>query len=157
MNRLSTFAFALIVPMAGCFAQTRADTVGDETLIRAIPQKISSGWSRGDGSAVAAVYADAGTLVAGDGTVTRGRAQIASYHDRLFATSLKDTHLTIEIKEVRFLGPDIAVMRTEGGILWPGQSVLAPGNRGIQSFVAVRSDGTWRLQLFQNTRVLADR
>lgn len=131
-----------------------ANAAGDEAFIRAIPQQIVDGWSRCDGRAIAAVYAEAATLVAGDGTLTRGRAQIADYHDRQFAAFLKDTRLSIKVTELRFLAPNIAFMQTQGGILWPGETELAPHNRGIQSFIAVKDAGVWRLELFQNTRVL---
>lgn len=126
----------------------------DEQAIRSIPQQIVEGWNRGDGPAVGAVYAADGTLVAGDGTVTRGRDEIGAYHARLFANYLEGTKLIVEVTSVRFLGPDIALMHTAGGILWPGEQKLRPGNDGIQSFVSVKQDGQWRVLLFQNTRVL---
>jgi uncharacterized protein (TIGR02246 family) len=129
-------------------------TTPDEALVRDIPHQIARGWSKGDGDAIAAVYAADGVLVAGHGVVLHGPTHIASYHDEQLAGSLKDSQLTIEITSVRFLEPDIVLMQTEGGILWPGQTQLAPGNRGIQSFVVVKKDGAWRVSLFQNTRIL---
>jgi uncharacterized protein (TIGR02246 family) len=144
------FVFATVSPG---FAQGLA--AHDEAQLRAIPQQIVDAWSGGDGTAIAAVYAEAGTLVAGDGTMKRGRAQIASYHDRQFAEFLKGTRLSIKVTEVRLLRPNVAYLQTQGGILWPGQTELAPGNYGIQSFIALNENGVWRLELFQNTRVLA--
>lgn len=126
----------------------------DEAALHALVQQIVDGWSNANGAVIAGVYAADGTLVAGDGTVTRGPGEIARYHDRQFQHFLKDTRLTVAVRSVQFLSEDVALMQTEGGILWPGQQQLAPGNRGIQSFVAVREDGTWRVRLFQNTRVL---
>lgn len=112
------------------------------------------GWNRGDGDAVASVYADDGVLVAGHGVVKRGRAQIASYHEDLFATAIKGTRLTAKVTNIRFLDATTVILQTEGGILWPGETTLASGNRGIQSFVAVKKDNQWRVVLFQNTRIL---
>jgi uncharacterized protein (TIGR02246 family) len=130
----------------------------DEALeVRAIPQQIVDGWNRGDGDDVASAYADDGVLVAGHGVVKRGRAQIASYHRDLFATSLKGTKLLVQVTNVRFLDARTVILQTEGGILWPGETTLAPRNRGIQSFVAVKKDTGWRVVLFQNTRVLTAR
>jgi uncharacterized protein (TIGR02246 family) len=125
----------------------------DEDAIRALPKRIESGWSQGSGRMIGDVYATDGKLVAGDGTVTVGREQISAYHDQLFANYLKGTKLLVEVTDVRFLTPDIALMHTAGGILWPGEQQLKPGNDGIQSFVTVRQDGAWRVLLFQNTRV----
>jgi uncharacterized protein (TIGR02246 family) len=126
----------------------------DEASVRAIPQKITEAWNNGKEDGIAGVYAHDGTLVAGHGVVLQGRAQIARYHDEIFATAFKATRLTVKITSVRFLDQDVAIMQTEGGILWPGETELAPGNRGIQSFIVVKQDGAWQIVLFQNTRVL---
>jgi uncharacterized protein (TIGR02246 family) len=126
----------------------------DEALVRDIPYQIAQGWSNGDGRAISAVYAADGVLVAGHGVVLRGPTDIASYHDEQLASALKGSTLTIEITHVRFIEPDVVLMQTEGGILWPGQTQLASGNRGIQSFVVVKNNGAWRVKLFQNTRIL---
>lgn len=146
------FAF-LIIGLAIVAPRALGNPSPDEISIRAIVDQIVSGWNQGDGNGVAGVYAHNGTLVAGDGTVTHGRNRIASYHDRLFADFLKNTRLNVQVTNVKFLTRDIALMRTEGGILWPGETRFAPGNRGIQSFVVVRDNGTWRVLHFQNTRV----
>ena len=125
----------------------------EEAALRAVPRQIAEAWNRGDGSALGAVYAEDGVLVAGHGVVTRGRDHIASYHEQLFATSLRGTRLTVEVTSVRLLNQSTAVVQTEGGILWRGQTSLAPGNRGIQSFVLVKENAGWRVVLFQNTRI----
>jgi uncharacterized protein (TIGR02246 family) len=130
-----------------------SEAASEDDLVRAIPQRIVDGWNRGDGNAVASVYADDGVLVAGHGVVKRGRTQIAKYHEALFATTIKGTTLTVEVTSVRFLDPETVILQTEGGILWPGETSLASGNRGIQSFVAVKQESEWRIVLFQNTRI----
>lgn len=148
--------FITAVALAGLLglAVAEADVASDEAAIRALPGRIIQGWNQGNGKTIGEVYAADGTLVAGDGTVTKGREEIGAYHDRLFANYLKGTKLSVEVRNVRFLTPDIALMQTCGGILWPGEQQLAPGNDGIQSFVTVKQDGAWRVLLFQNTRVL---
>jgi uncharacterized protein (TIGR02246 family) len=142
------------VAAAACLAMG-SDTASEEHAIRAIPQQIVEGWSQGSGQAIADVYAEDGTLVAGDGTFRKGRSPIAEYHDRQFAGFLKGTRLTVGVKSIRLLSPNLALMQTEGGILWPGQQQPAAGNLGIQSFVVTKERGTWRVLLFQNTRILA--
>src|SRR5687767_3794104 len=154
-QRLASMVITMAL-VASAFAQSgTAETARDESTIRHIPQQIAVAWNKGSGSGIAAVYAHDGTLVAGDGKLTQGRSQIARYHDEQFAAFLKGTRLSVQVKSVRFLSPGVALMRTEGGILWPGQSELAPGNQGIQSFVVVKDNGVWRVTLFQNTRIRA--
>lgn len=149
-TRLLTF----VVCTASMVGGARANTSKDEALVRDIPQQIARGWSEGDGSVIAAVYADDGVLVAGHGVVVRGPADIARYHNEQFLSELKGSKLTVQVASVRFLEPDVAILQTEGGILWPGQTELAAGNLGIQSFVVVKRGGQWRVKLFQNTRIL---
>jgi uncharacterized protein (TIGR02246 family) len=132
-------------------------TSTEDLAVRALPQRIIDGWNRADGHALASVYAEDGILVAGHGVVKHGREQIASYHEELFATSIKGTRLTVEVLTVRFLDPNTAILQTKGGILWPGETTLAPSNVGIQSFIAVKREAGWRVVLFQNTRILSRR
>lgn len=152
MNLLARFLAPLACAAATIGAAHATRT--DEALVRDIPYQIAQGWSKGDGRAIAAVYATDGVLVAGHGVVLRGPTDIASYHDEQLASALKDSRLTIEITHVRFLEPDVVLMQTEGGILWPGKTQLAARDRGIQSFVVVKENGVWRVKLFQNTRIL---
>jgi uncharacterized protein (TIGR02246 family) len=147
MKRYACFLIALI-GSGGVHAVSN-----DEALVRNIPAQITEGWNNGDGGTIAAVYARDGVLVAGHGVILRGPADIARYHDQQLAADLKGSRLTVEVTSVRFLEPDVVVMQTEGGILWPGQTQLAAGNRGIQSFVLVKEGGAWRVKLFQNTRI----
>jgi uncharacterized protein (TIGR02246 family) len=153
MNLFTPF-LASVACAAAAIGAAHATTATDEVLVREIPRQIAQGWSEGNGRAIAAVYAADGVLVAGHGVVVRGPSDIASYHDEQFVSELKGSRLTVKITSVRFLKPDVALLQTEGGILWPGQTQLAFGNRGIQSFVVVKRDGVWRVKLFQNTRIL---
>jgi uncharacterized protein (TIGR02246 family) len=152
---------ALVLSLFASLLMAQADIVlgapNDEDTLRAIPEAIVAAWSRGDGAGIAAVYADDGVLVAGDGTVTRGQSAIAHYHDQQFAAALKKTQLIVEVSKVRLMSPDVALLQTTGGILWPGQTEPAPGNLGIQSFVVIKELGTWKVALFQNTRILPKR
>jgi uncharacterized protein (TIGR02246 family) len=156
MRRLLIAAAAALAATTS-LALATPKNAADEEALRALPKRIESGWNQGSGRMIGDVYATDGKLVAGDGTVTVGREQIGAYHDQLFANYLKGTKLIVEVTDVRFLTPDIALMHTAGGILWPGEQQLKPGNDGIQSFVAVKRDGAWRVVLFQNTRVLPKR
>lgn len=52
---------------------------------------------------------------------------------------------------MRALGQDVALLRAVAGLLPHGQADLNPAANAIQSLVAVRRDGAWRIALFQNT------
>jgi uncharacterized protein (TIGR02246 family) len=57
-----------------------------------------------------------------------------------------------EVKRVRFLTPEVAVAHA-GGTIMRGESKPAPARDSIQTLVARRKDGEWKLAAFQNTRL----
>ena len=125
----------------------------DESAVRGLYQQLMDGWNRGSGDAFAAVFTQDGDLVAFDGTHFNGRKEIAPFHQQLFDKWLKGTRLVGQVKDVRFLSPDVAVMHAVGGTVMPGKTEPSPERDSIQTLVATRQGGEWRLAAFQNTRL----
>ena len=48
---------------------------------------------------------------------------------------------------------DVALVHATGGTVMRGKNELSPERDAIQTLVATRQDGEWRLAAFQNTRV----
>jgi uncharacterized protein (TIGR02246 family) len=111
------------------------------------------GWNKGSGDAFAAPFAEDGDLVGFDGMHLKGRQEIASFHQQLFDTFVKGSHLIGKIRSVRFLTPDVAIMHVVGGTIMAGQTDIEPERNSIHSLVVMKgSDDKWRLAAFQNTR-----
>lgn len=125
----------------------------DETEARALYQRLMDGWNEGNAEAFAAPFAEDGHLVAFDGTHFKGRREIVSFHQQLFHTHLKGTRLVGEVKALRFLGKDVALLHAVGSTIMRGRSTPSPERDSIQTLVAVRIDGAWQLAAFQNTRI----
>ena len=66
---------------------------------------------------------------------------------------MNGARLVGHVEEVRFLSPDVAVMHAVGGTMMRGKTEPSPERDSIQTLVATRRDGEWRLAAFQNTRV----
>ena len=133
--------------------KTIDNRVAKEEAVRDLYRELMDGWNRGDGEAFAAVFAEDGDLVAFDGTHFEGRAEIASFHQELLDRWMKGTRLIGRVKDVRFLSPDVALMHAVGSTIMRGKSESSPERDSIQTLVAVRHDGEWRLAAFQNTRL----
>jgi uncharacterized protein (TIGR02246 family) len=134
--------------------ETKANHSPDETAVRALYQQLMDGWNQGSGAAFAAVFTEDGDLVGFDGTHFKGREQIAPFHQQLFDKWLKGSRLVGEVKDVRFLSPDVALMHAVGRTVMRGKSEPTPERDSIQTLVATRQeDGEWRLAAFQNTRL----
>jgi uncharacterized protein (TIGR02246 family) len=127
--------------------------VADEAAVRDLYQQLMDGWNQGSGEAFAAAFTEDGDLVAFDGTHFKGREEIAPFHQELFDKWLKGSRLVGEVKDVRFLSPDIVLMHAVGSTVMRGKSEPSPERDSIQTLVAIRQDGEWRLAAFQNTRV----
>ena len=125
----------------------------DADRVRLLYTQLMDGWNRGTGAGFAAPFAEHCDFIAFDGTRFRGRDEIARFHDPLFKTHLKATRLVGAVTDIRVLGPDVALMHAKGGTVPRGRLQPAPERDAIQTLVATRSDGEWRLVAFQNTRV----
>ena len=133
----------------------RADShvADDDAAVRALYGELMAGWNKGSGDAFAAPFAEDGHLVAFDGTHFDNRRDIAKFHQPLFDRWLKGTRLVGRVTDVRFLAPDVALMHVVGGTVLRGESKPSPVRDSIQTLVARRKDGQWKLAGFQNTRL----
>ena len=125
---------------------------GDEAAVRSLYQQCMDGWNAGSGEAFAAAFAEDGHLVAFDGTHFESRRDMVSFHQPLFDKWLKGTRLVGHITNVQFLAPDVALMHVLGGTIMRGKATPSPVRDSIQTLVAIRRNGQWKLAAFQNTR-----
>jgi uncharacterized protein (TIGR02246 family) len=125
----------------------------DEAAVRDLYEELMGGWNQGSGEAFAAAFTEDGDLVAFDGTHFEGREEIAPFHQELFDRWMKGSRLVGQVKDVRFLSPDVALIHAVGSTVMRGKSEPSPERDSIQTLVAVRRDDGWRLAAFQNTRV----
>jgi uncharacterized protein (TIGR02246 family) len=134
-------------------ALQQSTMAADEAAVRALYQQMMDGWNQGSGKAFAAPFADEGDFIAFDGTHFKGRSEIASSHQPLFDKWLKGTRLVGQVTSIRFLSPEVALMHATGGTVMRGKSAPSPERDSIQTLVATKRGGQWRLTAFQNTRI----
>jgi uncharacterized protein (TIGR02246 family) len=139
--------------MSSQASQPRPSESPDDAAVRALYQQVMDGWNQGSGDAFAAPFAEDADFIAFDGTHFKGRREIARFHQPLFDTHLKGTRLVGRVTSVRFLSPEIALVRAVGGTVLRGKSAPSPERDSVQTLVASKRRGEWRLAAFQNTRV----
>jgi uncharacterized protein (TIGR02246 family) len=133
--------------------QTPPDRTEDERALRALYDELMQGWNDGSGARFAGVFTENGDLVGFDGTHLQGRQVIVNFQQVLFDKWLKGTRLIGAVHDLRFLGPDTAVMHAIGDMLKRGATKPQRARASIQTLTAVRTDEGWRIAAFQNTRV----
>ena len=125
----------------------------DESTVSALMQKCADGWNQGSGEAFAAQFAEDSDYVVVNGFHLKGRQQNATSHQHIFDTFYKGTRLWIQIKSVRFLKPDVALIHSVGRILKPGESDASPEPESIQTWVVMKRKDGWLIDAFQNTPI----
>jgi uncharacterized protein (TIGR02246 family) len=124
----------------------------DTTAIKKVLADQYGAWAAGDATAFVADYAEDATVIM-PGSYRRNRDEIRQSMTESFATFLKDTKVTDEIQNVRFLGDDYAIAVSKAGILFPGETEV-PANRFVYAtWVLQRHDGNWLVESYHNSPI----
>jgi uncharacterized protein (TIGR02246 family) len=111
-------------------------------------------WNKQDSHALAMTFTEDADFTNVAGTHAHGRSNVESFHAPLFAGIFKESHQTAEIRSIRFLKPDLAVVDVDWkmtGARSP-DGTPRPERRGLLDWVMARqSDGTWLIQIMHNT------
>ena len=122
----------------------------DVAAITSVLNELVAAWERHDADAYGALFTPDATYITYVGTFYQGRQDIVDSHRTLFTGFLKGTKLADEVLDIRFHGPDMAVVN--------GRGDTYKGKRPhkltkIQTYTLVReSDGAWRIAAFHNTK-----
>ncbi|WP_165310870.1 SgcJ/EcaC family oxidoreductase [Microbacterium protaetiae] len=123
--------------------------------VEALIEKLRDAWAAGDAAAYAALHEDDARYVAFDGTVMRGRAEIAAGHAPLFAGIMRGSRLAAVEQDVHAIDDDTVLVVQRAGIIMRWQSGRSTPSRkrlSTNTTLAHRRDGEWRVSAFQNTR-----
>jgi uncharacterized protein (TIGR02246 family) len=113
-------------------------------------RKLLDQWNKRDAAGYASLFAENGSVVGFDGSPLNGRAEIQSSLQNIFADHPTAAYVG-KVREVRFVTPEVAILRAIAGMVPPGASDLNPAVNTIQTLVAARHEGQWHIALFQNT------
>jgi uncharacterized protein (TIGR02246 family) len=107
-------------------------------------------WNKQDAKGMALLFSEDGNAIGFDGSQMKGRMQIETEISQVFANH-KTARYVWKVKEVRWLASDVALLTAIVGMVPPGKEDINPSTNAIQSLIAVKQDGNWRISLFQNT------
>lgn len=121
-----------------------------EDEVRSLYNQLIDQWNERNAGGYAQLFTDDGSIVGFDGSVVDGASEIESHLSEIFADHVTARYVG-KIREIRFLMPDVALLRAVVGMVPPGQTDINPATNAIQSMVAVNHNGNWRVSLFHNT------
>jgi uncharacterized protein (TIGR02246 family) len=124
--------------------------VTDESKdIRDVYDRLIAAWNSRDAEAFAAFFGADGISIGFDGSTAVG-AEIRDHLAGVFGDHPTASYVA-KVRDVRRLCANTALLRSIVGMIPPGENRLKPDVNALQTLVAVKNDGTWRVVLLQNT------
>ncbi|MBS4178758.1 SgcJ/EcaC family oxidoreductase [Lederbergia citrea] len=118
--------------------------------IQALYQQLIDAWNNRSARGMADLFIEDGESIGFDGSQSIGREEIYSHLHPIFESHPTAPFVT-KVKDVRFLGSDVAILRAIAGMVLPSQNDINPKVNTHHTLVVVKQEGKWRIQLFQNT------
>jgi uncharacterized protein (TIGR02246 family) len=128
--------------------------VEDEVAIQAVLDASYKAWAAGDAEGMVADYAPDATAIM-TGSLRGSREVIRESMAQAFAGPLKDTSTSNRRLSIRFLGDDAAILVTESGILFDGQTEVPDARKVNATWVFEKREGRWLIAAYHNSPVLA--
>ncbi len=126
----------------------------DAAAIQAVLVDSYQAWDAGDAAGLVADYtADATAIL--PGSLRDSREVIRDGMALVFAGPLKGTSTYNKQLSLRFLGNDAAIVVSESGILFPGQTEVPEAAKVNATWVFEKVDGRWQIAAYHNSPVLA--
>lgn len=122
----------------------------DEAAIRENVKQMESGWNAKSGASFARPFTADADYVIINGMHITGYDAIEKGHQQIFDTIYKNTTLTLTVKKIRFLRPDVALVHVSGHRDSVQPELIADATIVL---VMTKTDGGWRIVSFQNTQV----
>jgi uncharacterized protein (TIGR02246 family) len=126
----------------------------DEAAIQAVLVNSYKAWEAGDADAMVADYtADATAIITG--SLRGSRDVIRESMARAFEGPLKGSSTYNKRLSLRFVGRDAAILVSESGILFAGESDVPDTRKVNATWVLEKRDGQWLIAAYHNSPVLA--
>jgi uncharacterized protein (TIGR02246 family) len=120
-----------------------------DVATRALYDRLIDAWNRRDATDFAGGFAPDGTMIGFDGSLASG-PEIHEHLESVFADHPTAPYV-VNVRGLRPLGADAAILRAIAGMVPPGQDSVNPDANAHHTMIAERGDGGWKVVLFQNT------
>ncbi|HYM05166.1 MAG TPA: SgcJ/EcaC family oxidoreductase [Terriglobales bacterium] len=124
----------------------------DEQALHDIPKQFETAWNRYDSVSLAALFAEDATFIHIFGGQLDGRAAIEASHRIIFDTIYKASHLSVILRSIRLVRPDVAVVFARMHLKFQ------EGNQAREietrpTLIVVKEQAKWQIVALQNTRI----
>lgn len=113
-------------------------------------KQLLDSWNNQNATKYASFFSENGSVVGFDGSQMNGKDDIESEIGGIFVDHQTAKYVS-KVREIRFLRPDVALLRAVAGMIPPGEQKVNPAANAIQSLVLVKENSTWSISHFHNT------
>lgn len=126
--------------------------VTDDAVLRQVPEHTTKAWASHDANAFAEVFTkDTKVVIAG--TYLRGRDEVRSYMSAAFSGPLKGTAVISAPVSAEYLGAEVGLVITEGGVLLPGETSISAERAIRGTWVLALEDEEWRIRAYHSSPI----
>ncbi len=126
----------------------------DQVAIQAVLEESYKAWEAGDADGMVADYTEGATAIM-TGSLRLGRSVIRESMDKAFNGPLKGSATSNSQVSLRFVGRDAAIVISESGILFAGETSVPDARKVNATWVFEKRDGQWLIAAYHNSPVLA--
>jgi uncharacterized protein (TIGR02246 family) len=113
-------------------------------------RQLLEAWDKRNARDFALLFASDGSIVGFDGTQVFGQTEVGAHLSEIFSHHQTARYVSI-VREVRSLTEDATILSAVAGMVPPDKDDIDPTVNAVQTMVAARKTGAWKVALFQNT------
>jgi uncharacterized protein (TIGR02246 family) len=152
MKRMIATLGVLLVLCSFVMSQSVADRSKDEAAIRAVIANLAEAWTKADAKLWGEQFAEDADFTVWTGTYVKGRAAITRGHEELFKNIYPGTKQRLNVRSIRFLRNDVAVVHVEGYVVKKEEEFPA-APQVVPVLILTKEKGKWQIAVFQNTMI----
>lgn len=121
-----------------------------EKETRELYRQLLEAWDKRNARDFALLFAPDGNIVGFDGTQVFGQAKVGAHLSEVFSHHQTSRYISI-VREVRALSDGATILSAVAGMVPPDKDDINPEVNAVQTLVAAKTTGAWKVALFQNT------
>src|SRR5882757_6707832 len=117
----------------------------DFAAVGSLLDALSTAWGANDAAAFADLFTQDGTVVLPGDVYMKDHGQILAFMSAAYQGPYKGTGVTGTPLSIRYVDGSTTIMITEGGVLAPGETDVAPQRAIRATWVCVKQDDGWKI------------
>src|SRR3979490_909365 len=111
---------------------------------RELHVRLIQAWDKRNARDFALLFASDANLVGFDGSQVNGQLEVGAHLTEIFSHHQTPRYVSI-VREVRVIPTDVTLLRANTGLVPTGKDDIEPALNAVQSMVAMKKAGAWKV------------